>query len=231
MAVDCCEHVVQKLTCVPGSQLIEVRPNDAGDLKPRSEIGLIAIGIAKYPVRRLFTSQLRRIFPDVPILVLRRELVSPGRPEELVRGEFLLSDSHSGNSDCELVIALREILPFPACEHVQRNDYYELIADVIETVNRSYADPSLTILKVAQSVNLSPKRLSLVLNQHVGVSFRNVLRQVRIEQAKRMLITRQYSVKEVAAQVGFTDSHYFSRSFKELTGQNPRDYHDKASTV
>jgi YesN/AraC family two-component response regulator len=35
----------------------------------------------------------------------------------------------------------------------------------------------------------------------------------------------------VAAQVGFTDRHYFSRSFKEFTGQNARDYQDKTVTL
>ena len=42
----------------------------------------------------------------------------------------------------------------------------------------------------------------------------------RIEEAKRMLASRHYSVKEVAERVGFSDCHYFSRSFKELTGQS-----------
>jgi transcriptional regulator GlxA family with amidase domain len=42
--------------------------------------------------------------------------------------------------------------------------------------------------------------------------------------AQRLLRTRRYSVKEVAAQVGFADSHYFSRSFKQISGVNPSKY-------
>ena len=39
-----------------------------------------------------------------------------------------------------------------------------------------------------------------------------------------MLTSRRYSVKEVAARVGFSDSHYFSRSFKELVGLSATEY-------
>src|SRR5262245_16840087 len=103
MAVDCCEHVIGKLRRVTSSELLLVSPEDAHELSSRSELDLIAIGVARYPVRRLFISQLRRIYPDVPILVLRRELVSPGSTEELVRGEFVLSDQRPNNTDCEIV--------------------------------------------------------------------------------------------------------------------------------
>ncbi len=39
-----------------------------------------------------------------------------------------------------------------------------------------------------------------------------------------MLASQQYSVKQVAARVGFSDSHYFSRSFRELTGLSASEY-------
>jgi len=231
LAVDCCHHVIGKLRRVPRSDLFPVSPKDAGELSSRFDLDLIAIGVARYPVRRLFISQLRRIYPHVPILVLRRELVSPERSEEVVRGEFVLSDQSRDNTDCEMVVAIRKVMPFEACEHLQKNGDYEIISQVVNTVSESYADPSLSIGKVARKIKVSPKRLSTILNQQVGLSFRNLLRQIRLEQAKRMLRTRQYSVKEVALRVGFTDSHYFSRSFKELTGQNARDYQDMTMAI
>jgi AraC-like DNA-binding protein len=231
MAVDCCEHVLKRLNRLPGTDLLKITPKDVNHLKRRAEVDLIAIGISQYPVRRLFISQLRVIYPDVPILVLRREQISPANSSEQIRCEFVLSDKSTNDSDCDLVTAIRKILPFEPCKHLKKNDHYEIVGIVVEALSRGYNDPSLNMKKIAQTVNTSPKRLSTILNQHVGVSFRNMLRRVRIEQAKRMLSTNQYSVKEVAAQVGFTDSHYFSRSFKELTGQNASEYQEKASAL
>jgi AraC-like DNA-binding protein len=232
IAVDCCKHVIETLNNVPSAQLLSIANTEAKDLSPRAEVDLIAVGIAaRYPVRRLFISQLRAIYPNVPILVLRREVISPGAADEWIRGEFVLSDQSANGSDYKMVAALRKVMPFPSCEHLQKNQNYDTVRTLIALLSKKYSDPELDLTSAARKIAVSPKRLSQILNQDVGVSFRNLLRQVRIEQAKRMLRTRQYSVKEVAAQVGFTDSHYFSRSFKEFTGQNARDYQDKTVTL
>jgi two-component system response regulator YesN len=95
---------------------------------------------------------------------------------------------------------------------------------VVKVISEKFADPSLDLLVVARELPMSATQLSRILNQQVGISFRQLLRQTRIEEAKRMLASREYSVKEVAARVGFSDSHYFSRSFKELTGISASEY-------
>jgi len=229
MAIDCCKHVMEKLQRVRDSQLLSIAPREARDLNPRSEVALITVGIARYPVRRHFISQLRTIYPDVPVLVLRREQVSAAAVE--VRAEFVLSDQGNTPADCEMVSAVREVMPFASCDHLEKNQSYDTVRTLVSILTEAYADPGLDLTGVARKIAVSPKRLSLILNQEVGVSFRDLLRHVRLEQAKRMLRTHQYSVKEVAANVGFTDSHYFSRTFKEFTGQNAGEYQDKTLTL
>jgi AraC-like DNA-binding protein len=54
---------------------------------------------------------------------------------------------------------------------------------------------------------------------------------MRIEEAKRILTSRQFSVKEVALLVGFSDSHYFSRSFKESTGVRAGEYQSRTQLL
>jgi AraC-like DNA-binding protein len=227
MAVDCCQHVIERLKSVPRSQLSLVAHKKASDLKLHSQVDLITIGIPKYPVRRLFIGQLRKIYPEVPILVLRREQISRGELDEWVRGEFVLSDQSDNDADCEMVAALRKIMPFPPCEHLQKDQNYDTLRDLIVVLTRRYSDPALDLAGVARNLAVSPKRLSFILNQEAGVSFRHLLRNVRIEEAKRILRSHRYSVKEVAARVGFTDSHYFSRSFKELTGHSASQYRER----
>jgi len=222
MAIDCCHHVLAALKEVPRSQLSSVSSERLSDSEEDIGIDLIAVGIPKYPMRRFFVSQLRKVYANVPILILRRERVNPDQIEDSIRGEFMLSDQNY-HDDCEIVRVLRQIMPFEPCEHGVRDEDYEMVRAVVGVLANRYSDPTLNLTKIAREVNTSPKRLSVGLNQRVGVSFRQMLRQIRLEEAKRMLQTGQYSVKEVAARAGFADSHYFSRSFKEFTGQNPRD--------
>jgi AraC-like DNA-binding protein len=228
-AIDCCEHVLATLNSVPGSQLLPGVSKSPQEFAKEAGLDLIVVGIAQLPVRRLFISQLRKIYSDLPILVLRREQIS-AEVEECIRGEFILSDQN-GHRDCEIVSTLRKVMPFQPCAHLKRESDYDAVRKLINVLDESHADPTLDLAKVAKKMPISQKRLSIILNQHVGVSFRQMLRNVRVEEAKRMLATRQYSVKEVAARVGFTDSHYFSRSFKELTGQNASEYQEKTSVL
>lgn len=223
MAVDCCEHTLTALGSVPASHLIPVHSGSKGRLTEPDAFNLIVVGIAQYPVRRLYLSELRRIYPKTPVLILRRETICQGYLDECVRGEFILSD-RPNNDDREIVEALRKIMPLAACQHLNKAYSYNTVREVIRVLAKKYADPGLDLDQVAKELPISPKRLSRVLNQQVGVSFRQLLRDMRIEEAKRILTSQQFTVKEVAARVGFSDSHYFSRSFRESTGVNAREY-------
>lgn len=224
VTVDCCEHTLEAFESVPSSHLTPVTPKDSGRINSPSEgVDLIVIGVARYPMRRLFISQLRRIYPNAPVLILRREELGVGVGEYVVRGEFILSDQRF-NDDYDIVRSLRSILPLKPCEHTLQSKNYDTVREVVRIVGESYADPELDLRRVANTLPMSPAQLSRILNQQVGVSFRQLLRRTRIEEAKRMLASRRFSVKEVAARVGFTDSHYFSRSFKAHTGLSATEY-------
>lgn len=224
IAVDCCEHILAALGNMPSSQLTSLYSRErAGLVQSKEELDLIVIGVSKYPMRRLFISQLRRIYPRAPVLILRREELRSGNGEDRIRGEFVICDQYNEN-DWEILHALRQILPFAPCEHTDKGHNYETVREVVKVIASHYADPDLNLAQVAKALPMSPIHLSRILNKQVGVSFRQLLRRTRIEEAKRMLASHKYSVKEVAARVGFSDSHYFSRSFKETTGFSASSY-------
>ncbi len=223
MAIDCCEHTVAALGKVTSSRLTSISlgvQGNAGTIERNREIDLIVIGVSNYPVRRIFISQIRAVYPDVPMLILRRV---EGDSGEIIRAEFILSDQSHG-CDLEIVRAVRTVLPLRRCAHTFMEFNYNVVGEVMRLIYENYADPNLHLEKVAKAISMSPARLSRILNQQVGISFRQLLRRTRIEEAKRMLGSKRYIVKEVAVRVGFTDSHYFSRSFKALTGQSASEF-------
>lgn len=230
-AIDCCEHTLATLGRVPSCRLVS-RSSREGTLNQNDAMDVIVVGVSRYPARRLFISDLRRIYPNVPLLILRREEMAQapkqeagyaGETAQRIRGEFLLSDDPSMD-DYEVVRALRKVLPIKPCSHVDKDNDYETVRKVMRIIGERYKDPRLSLDNVAKELPMSSSKLSRILNQQVGVAFRGLLRRARIEEAKRMLASGRYSVKEVASHVGFTDSHYFSRSFKELTGRSASEY-------
>jgi AraC-like DNA-binding protein len=224
MAIDCCEHALAKLADVQPSKLTSVASTEKSN-SPVSEhdVDLIVIGVASYPVRRLFVSQLRQVYPRVPMLILRRTESDQG-VEQSVRGEFILNEDPGDKADLEIVRSLRRVLPMQPCIHIHKGYHYDTVREVIRVIYENYSNPNLDLTRVARELPIPPAHLSRILNRHVGVSFRQLLKNTRVEEAKRMLASRKYSVKEVAARVGFSDSHYFSRTFKELTGQTASEY-------
>ena len=229
MAIDCCEHItaiIRKTLC---ARLTSVETRGNGTIRRHDAIDFIIIGAPKYPVRRAFIGQIREAYADVPILVLRR-VAGKNDATDIIRGEFLLSDQPH-KDDLELVRAVRENFPLKACQHAQKEFNFDTVRNVMRIIAENYADPELDLEKVAQLLPISPAQLSHILNQEVGVSFRHLLRHTRIEEAKLLLASNRYSVKEVAVRVGFADSHYFSRTFKELTGQSASEYRLRDTTL
>lgn len=94
----------------------------------------------------------------------------------------------------------------------------------IET-EKSYLDDKLTLQKLAEQVNLPEKQLSLLINQHAGKHFFDLINQFRINDAKTLLKEQpQLTVLEVLYEVGFNSKSSFYTAFKKETNLTPTDY-------
>jgi two-component system response regulator YesN len=76
----------------------------------------------------------------------------------------------------------------------------------------------------ADSVGLSPNRLSRLLVEESGRGFSDLLIEYRIEKAKELLREPGASIKQVSAACGYPDPNYFSRLFKKVTGSTPSSF-------
>lgn len=79
--------------------------------------------------------------------------------------------------------------------------------------------------KVAAELYLTPRTLHRRLLER-GVSFRQLLEEVRKQLAVDYLRDSRLSLAEVARLVGFSEQSAFQRAFKRWTGQTPRDFRE-----
>ena len=82
----------------------------------------------------------------------------------------------------------------------------------------------LTLDDVSRVVNISSYYFSKVFKEETGENFIDYLTKLRIESAKKLLKTTNKSMKEISAEVGYSDPNYFSRNFKKYTVKTPTDY-------
>lgn len=93
--------------------------------------------------------------------------------------------------------------------------------------DKLYLDPELTVEKVSRHVQLPQKTVSFVLNQHLQKSFNAFVNHYRIEAVKQQLISpdnEHLTLMGIALECGFNSQATFQRTFRQATGQSPKQY-------
>lgn len=77
---------------------------------------------------------------------------------------------------------------------------------------------------VAAVACITPNYLSKQFHSKKGMNLREYINNIRIDEAKRLLLTTNLSVSEVAGMVGYDNISYFSTVFRKRTGMSPVDW-------
>jgi AraC-like DNA-binding protein len=97
------------------------------------------------------------------------------------------------------------------------------VKTVIQILHQSLSK-QLSIRALSKSVNLSPARLRELFKRDTGRSPLLYLRELRMEQAERLLRSTFLSVKEVAFFSGLRDVSHFARDFKKRHSVTPSEW-------
>jgi AraC-like DNA-binding protein len=83
---------------------------------------------------------------------------------------------------------------------------------------------SITLDDVAEVVHVSPSRVRHVFKDVTGVSFKEYVTQVRVAEAKRLLLGTDLSVAEIARAVSYTNLNQFYKVFYRSCAMSPGEY-------
>lgn len=104
---------------------------------------------------------------------------------------------------------------------LQRDSVPVIIAK--EYIDEHIAEP-FTIEILAEHVSLSSNYLNTVFKKETGMNISEFILQKRIDKAKKLLRTTNLNFIQIAEQVGYQDSKYFSKIFKKATGIPMKQY-------
>ena len=99
-----------------------------------------------------------------------------------------------------------------------------LLRHALDYIDRNYDRESLSLSSVAEETDVSANYLSAVFSQNMQKTFIEYVTEKRMEKAKKLLGATDKSSGEIALEVGYKDSHYFSFVFKKTQGLSPREY-------
>jgi AraC-like DNA-binding protein len=90
-----------------------------------------------------------------------------------------------------------------------------------------YMDPDITLDSLADTLEIMPRDLSMIINRHFGANFYTFINSYRIEEAKKMLkdqAMKNITITEIYLAVGFNSKSVFYTFFKKLEGVTPTKY-------
>lgn len=95
---------------------------------------------------------------------------------------------------------------------------------ILDYVGKHYSDSELDLERVCRETGVNRNRLSAILKEEVGATFKGHLTDLRLSEATRVLSETDLQVTEIAYKVGFGNVSHFNRVFKEHFDITPNEF-------
>lgn len=147
-----------------------------------------------------------------------RYLVKPSKMKELNETMEALSEKFSRIEEQTKTTASQG-----QDDNASANNF--VVNQAISYMEQHYKE-KLQLTDVAEKVYVSHWHLSKLLNS-TGKSFSDVLNEIRIENAKKLMEDSSLHIADISERVGFVDTAHFSRVFKKYTGMSANEYRNR----
>ncbi|WP_203651211.1 helix-turn-helix domain-containing protein [Secundilactobacillus yichangensis] len=107
--------------------------------------------------------------------------------------------------------------------HHDRTESYNSLKRASEYVLKNITQP-LSLNEVANSVYLSSSYLSRLFKKYLNVTFVYYVNHMKIAKAKEKLALTTRPINVISTDVGFTQTSYFTKTFKKVTGMTPSEF-------
>ena len=113
---------------------------------------------------------------------------------------------------------------FNRCSSMNSSSGQKQAVLAMEYIRKHYMEQELSLNDICSYLNISTSYFSTIFKEATGGTFLEFLSRIRMEKAKELLEQTTLKNYEIAEMVGFSDPHYFSISFKKMTGKTPTEY-------
>ena len=138
--------------------------------------------------------------------------------ENLVQSRLRLKGKYSGAQQAQA-----EKVDQP---EVRGND--ELLMErIMKAINKNISDSDFNVERLTQEVGISRVQLHRKMKELTGISTSEFIRNIRLEQAARLLKEQKINVTQVAYTVGFSNLAHFSTIFRKHFGVAPSEYAER----
>ena len=117
-----------------------------------------------------------------------------------------------------------KIALFQRRSHRQENHQEERTIQSITRYLQEHLSEEINLSVLSEEFHLNPQYISQLFKSEIGVNFLAYLTNIRMERAKKLLLTTPLSIAEVSEQSGYGDYRVFTKVFKKTEGITPSQY-------
>ena len=88
-------------------------------------------------------------------------------------------------------------------------------------IHEHFADSGFSLEAASERAGVSKNHLSFEFSRETGETFTEYVARLRVDEARRLLVTTALHVYEVGVRVGYPSVEHFSRVFKKVAGVSP----------
>lgn len=134
-------------------------------------------------------------------------------------------------SECSDIQSMKEAFEdilLNCCEYFKAgsNKDENLCYQIQAYIRENYSDPNLSIASIAEYFSMSPVALSKVFREVTGTKIAVAISEIRVQEAKRLLLSSDENLSSIANKIGFGSTKTFTRTFKQLEGCTPGQWRD-----
>ena len=173
------------------------------------------------PTESYFTiPQTGKIPKPEKLVVLMKQL------QDMVKSQYhsIALNAMSTSIVTELYGQLASQPPVDTQSQSQKQVYFDIMDYIKTNISKN-----LRISEIAETFGYNEKYLSHRFAEIIGIPLKQYILKVKIDHANFMLSDTNNSISEIAKELGFSDSHNFTRTYKKLTGLTPSEYRNAYS--
>lgn len=96
----------------------------------------------------------------------------------------------------------------------------------LDYIHNHFNEVDLTIEKVSSNTGINQRKIAHYIHDTYQCNFKTYVNNIRIEESKRLLISTDLNINEIADKVGYATQSYFNYVFKSVLGISPSQYRE-----
>jgi len=168
-------------------------------------------------------ASVRRLYDRILQTALRAATVKGVKTDEICGRDDANGELAFGSLDINEFVGFVENVVKKVTESSNIKVTHKDMSGLIEYIDKHYAE-EIYLGNMAEKLNTSPKYLSRIVKEQLGVNFSQYVAGVRIQKAKQLLVGTNKTVNEIMELTGFTMRNTFIRTFRKFEGVTPSEY-------